>query len=213
MTNEGVSSSAGGLVGFNNGSITSSYATGSVTNEGVSSSAGGLVGSNNGSITSSYATGSVTNEGVSSSAGGLVGSNNGSITSSYATGSVTNEGVSSSAGGLVGSNTGSITASYWDTQTSGRSQSDGGVGKTTRELQSPTSNVGIYTTWDPAVWDFRTATQYPRLRQRSDWPDGPADLVVAPPHRKRQNPHCGSIVHADHYGPQHVETTPRQYPC
>ncbi len=92
---------AGGLVGGNGGSITNSYATGSVSGD----TAGGLVGGNGGSITNSYATGSVSGD----TAGGLVGQNNfGSIRNSYATGSVSG----GSAGGLVGVNSGSIANSY-----------------------------------------------------------------------------------------------------
>ena len=99
----------GGLVGFNFGDITSSYATGSV--DGDNSHVGGLVGSNGGSgaITSSYATGSV--DSVNSYVGGLVGRHDGSITSSYATGTVVGN---NNVGGLVGGNLSdsSITSSY-----------------------------------------------------------------------------------------------------
>ena len=151
----------GGLVGYNDdGAITGSYATGSVTG---SSWVGGLVGRNDDStITSSYATGSVTGSGH---VGGLVGYNDGgAITGSYATGSVTG---SSRVGGLVGSSGGSISASYWDTQTTGQTSSGGSedsAGKTTGELQTPTSASGIYATWDPDVWDFGTSSQYPVLK-------------------------------------------------
>ena len=151
----------GGLVGYNDdGAITGSYATGSVTG---SSWVGGLVGRNDDStITSSYATGSVTGSGH---VGGLVGYNDGgAITGSYATGSVTG---SSRVGGLVGSSGGSISASYWDTQTTGQTSSGGSedsAGKTTAELQTPTSASGIYATWDPDVWDFGTSSQYPALK-------------------------------------------------
>ena len=110
----------GGLVGVNSGSITSSYATGSVTgvrpsNIGYSICSlahyvGGFVSLNYGSITSSYATVSV--EG-SNYVGGLASFNSGSITSSYATGSVRG-GWAAYVGGLVGENgSGStITNSY-----------------------------------------------------------------------------------------------------
>ena len=56
------------------------------------------------------------------------------------------------------------TNSYWDTQTSGQSSSDGGAGKTTRELRSPTANTGIYGTWPPGWRDFGTSRQYPVLK-------------------------------------------------
>ena len=97
--------------------------------------------------------------------GGLVGwSYNAAITNSYATGSVS--GGDGSAGGLVGSQGGNsaTTASYWDTQTSRLTTSAGGIGKTTAELQSPTSNSGIYRTWDATVWDFGDQDEYPTLR-------------------------------------------------
>ena len=100
---------AGGLIGYNaNGTITASYATGSVSGE----LAGELVGSNHGIILSSYATGKISS--ISGSgfdiAGGLAGSNSGTITSSYATGSVSSE--AREAGGLVGNNGGYIASSY-----------------------------------------------------------------------------------------------------
>ena len=67
----------GGLVGENEGNITSSYSTGTVSGN---MRVGGLVGHNSeGSITSSYSTGSVSGD---DHVGGLVGYNNGSITSS-----------------------------------------------------------------------------------------------------------------------------------
>ena len=154
----------GGLVGDNAGTITASYATGQVsgTSDVIAHvGTGGLVGNNAGTITASYATGTVSAE---YSVGGLVGYNPGAITASYATGRVSG---GDSIGGLVGSNFGSggtATASYWDTQTSGLSSSAGGEGKMTSELQSPTSNTGIYATWDDDVWDFGTSSQYPALK-------------------------------------------------
>ena len=157
---------AGALAGFSEGTITASYVTGSVSASGDYSTAGGLVASHwpGGSITASYVTGSVSASGDYSTAGGLVGSNysGGGIATSYATSSVSG---SNTVGGLVGVNHGTITSSYWDIQTSGLSISDGGEGKTTRELQSPIDNTGIYANWNPSVWDFGTGSQYPRLKR------------------------------------------------
>jgi len=98
---------AGGLVGTNDGSITSSWANGSVT-AGANAEAGGLVGSNaiGASISNSWASGGVTADagtGFFSFAGGLVGFNDGSVASSWATGNVS-VGAGSFAGGLVGFN-------------------------------------------------------------------------------------------------------------
>ena len=68
----------GGLVGLNDGSITSCFCTGSVS--GGDYYVGGLVGENDGSITSSYSTSSVYGQ---DGIGGLVGYNDGSVTSSF----------------------------------------------------------------------------------------------------------------------------------
>ena len=86
--------SVGGLAGYNNGSISNAYVTGSVA---AFQWVGGLVGNNNGSISNVYATGSV--NGSAMVVGGLVGNNYGSISNAYATGSVNGSSVT---GGLVG---------------------------------------------------------------------------------------------------------------
>jgi len=98
---------AGGLVGANEGTITGSYATGTVNGAG---SVGGLVGSNNSSATSyvanSYATGAVTG---TYNTGGLTGFQGGAISNSYATGNVRG---THNVGGLSGYLVGTITASH-----------------------------------------------------------------------------------------------------
>ena len=87
-------SRVGGLVGSNRGTISQSYATGSVTSN--NNSVGGLVGGNSGTISQSYATGDVSG---SDRVGGLVGSSNRTISQCYATGSVSS--TTNSVGGLV----------------------------------------------------------------------------------------------------------------
>ena len=137
----------GGLVGLNKGEITGCYAAGAVTG---GSSVGGLVGWNYkewnyiGTINNCYATGSVSG---SDRIGGLVGWNYFSIiTACYATGAVTG---SSSVGGLVGyrHHPDSVTTSFWDIQTSGRTTSAGGTGKTTAQMKTRS-------TFTSAGWDF-----------------------------------------------------------
>ncbi|MDP3586946.1 MAG: filamentous hemagglutinin N-terminal domain-containing protein, partial [Sulfuricurvum sp.] len=157
----------GGLVGYNTGLITDSYATGSVT--GVSAIyVGGLAGRNAGSITDSYATASVSNSGSSFYTGGLAGSNSGSITDSYAIGSVSG---SSAVGGLVGSNSGgSITNSFWDMQTSGKSTSAGGTGKTTAEMQTLSTYVGWTITGSDGT--------YPTFSANGGWHMGAEDIAL-----------------------------------
>ena len=179
---------AGGLVGRNDSgaTIAASYARGSVTsNRGTdttgtilnSAYAGGLVSSNDGTIIASYASGSVTGVGRNVDAGGLVGTMTlATVTASFSTGSVTATitGGTETTGGLIGSAppSATITDSYWDTQTSGVTETGYGTGKTTSELQTPTSETGIYVNWDVNVdgvtgdddpWDFGTAGQYPVL--------------------------------------------------
>ena len=113
-TNNIYSFFVGGLAGYNGGSITSSWASGSVTGfEYI----GGLVGLNyvGATITGSNASGAVTAPfiaGEFSNTGGLVGENDGSINTSHATGNVngplTGDGYAMSRlifGGSVGNNT------------------------------------------------------------------------------------------------------------
>ena len=163
MGNVSGGDSVGGLVGWTNGGpITTSYAMGNVSG---GDSVGGLVGwTNGGPITASYAAGAVSGSG--DDIGGLVGrSENVSVTASYAVGRVSTSGDTLYIGGLVGyDESGEITASYWDTQATGQAGSYGGVGKTTAELQSPTTNSGIYANWNAEWWDFGTSRQYPALK-------------------------------------------------
>jgi filamentous hemagglutinin family protein len=105
-----VTGGGGDLVATNTGTISDSYATGSVSGGG---SDGGLVGNNGGTIVDSYASGAVTMGASGLYAGGLVGYNGGTITNSYATGAVTAGNYSNDVGGLVGENIrGEISNSY-----------------------------------------------------------------------------------------------------
>lgn len=142
----GTDSYVGGLVGINTvdgtagttGTITTSFATGTVTaGSGATATAGGLVGANAGGIANAYATGNVSGGNTS---GGLVGVNSGTVASSYASGTVPSS--ASLYGGLIGNNSGTVTASFWNTTTSGTSLgvgigSSGGVtGLTTAQMSS-----------------------------------------------------------------------------
>ena len=113
----------GGLMGQNNGIITSSYATGTVMGADY---VGGLVGGTIGTVTSSYATATV--EG-SYWVGGLIGIIvSGDLISSYAAGAVI--GVNN-VGGLVGESAiGSITATYATGDVVGDSYVGGLMGRT-----------------------------------------------------------------------------------
>ena len=109
-----VVNNAGGLLGYNLGAVTDSYATGAVQATGNATGgtvdyAGGLAGQSEGAVTRSYATGTVM---ADDQGGGLFGAMAGGVrvTASYATGAVTVSGAEGRAGGLVGHLTGANTA-------------------------------------------------------------------------------------------------------
>jgi hypothetical protein len=149
----------GGLVGYNEGTVTNCYSTGSISGGSgewiVTAGTGGLMGTNDGRVSHCYSTAMVS--GVLK-IGGLVGLNGGTLVHCYSTGRV--RGGGGLMGGLVGSyritppsgtQTGLVTASFWDTQTSGQATSAGGTGKTTTEMQTAT-------TFLDAGWDFAGET-------------------------------------------------------
>ncbi len=165
------------LARTNNGTIVGCYVTGKVTG---GEYVGSLVARLERVVQSSYSTAQVSG---TDKVGGLVGHINLAsprIYNSYSTGRVVRtSGTSTAIGGLVGALGGSATAantvnSYWDTSTSGCvaggsdgcTRSFGGVGKTTRELQTVTDFSGIYANWNTQpgnAWTFGSNMQYPML--------------------------------------------------
>jgi len=162
----------GGLVGWNEGTVSSSNSSGSVTGD---MHVGGLVGRNEGgAVSDSHSAGSVKG---SYAVGGLVGMDEygGAVGNSYSTGDVTGDG---NVGGLVGMNDYgcSVSNSFWDTQASGQATSDGGTGKNTTEMK----NIATFSVagWsiiavalnetDPAyIWNIVNNTTYPFLSWES----------------------------------------------
>ena len=142
----------GGLIGYSDAfsQISNCFSTGTIT--GSCREVGGLVGSNYGSISNCYSTVNVNVTGRW--VGGLIGTN---ITASanveycYSTGYVNG---SSDIGGLIGTNTGNVTNSFWDTQTSGKSNSHGGTGKTTLEMKTLATFTNTSTNGLTVAWDF-----------------------------------------------------------
>ncbi len=158
----------GGLVGIHSGSIATSYSAGRVS---ATNSVGGLVGYGNaGTVTQCYSTSAVT--GTSLGVGGLVGYNGATaVTECYSAGAVSG----GAPGGLMGINHGEVAGCFWDTQTSGRTTSAGGTGKTTAEMQ--TSNTFLEAGWDLVgetangeedIWRILEGQDYPCL-----WWEGP----------------------------------------
>jgi hypothetical protein len=178
----------GGLVGYNDGSITMSYSSGMVSGDWR---VGGLAGYNDGSITMSYSSGMVTggwfvgglvgrnddrgsiaasyNAGTVSGwcdVGGLVSLNSGNIATSYNTGVVTGNCLD---GGLVSRNNGSITSSFYNIETSQNTMYSY-YGETTANMQ--TASTFLDAGWDfvdetengtDDIWWIDEGVDYPRL--------------------------------------------------
>jgi hypothetical protein len=127
LENFAVSGSAdevGGLVGWNDGSISDCYSTGTVSVSDYFGEVGGLVGANDGSISNCCSTGAVSGSWF---VGGLVGASYGGIISNcYSTGTVSGY---SDVGGLVGFNYGSINNCYSTGAVSGSELVGGLVGE------------------------------------------------------------------------------------
>ena len=180
----------GALVGPNFGKVAACYVVGGTVtgvHPSFGGSAGGLAGSNGGTIVASYANVTVRVGGSFSVAGGLVYNNSGKVIASYSSSLFAG---GENAGGLVGVhsrlNPGEIENSYFD---GNRSTWGNGLGvlattrKTSRDLRTPTTAVGIYAGWDQlnvddttgtvmgvrtlnddAPWDFGSGFDYPVLR-------------------------------------------------
>ncbi|MCT7604754.1 YDG domain-containing protein, partial [Aliarcobacter butzleri] len=161
----------GGLIGNNYGTISNSYASGTVS--GTSSYVGGLVGDNYaGAISNSYATGTVSGD---SYVGGLVGSNGGTISNSYSTGTISGN---NNVGGLSGYNALTISNSFYDkTKYTGdgvgnNSTHSGVTGKTTQEM----SYGGTFKT---AGWDIVADSSVTSLTPVIKWDSGNNKYVWA----------------------------------
>ena len=194
----------GGLVGGNWLSIATSYSTGIVN--GTGGAIGGLVGYNRsyGDITYCYASCSISVGHNSNRIGGLVGDNFGEITQCFASGSIVSEGNSTELGGLVGDNFQAdyfISSCFWDIETSGLSESDGGTGLTTAQMQDP--NIFADADWDfvhesdgpsdiwaqsadgehPILWWQLPESQLPALPSFSGGMGGAGDpYLISTPH-------------------------------
>jgi len=151
----------GGLIGASKGYgavVSSCCSLANVKTTGINRS-GGLIGFQLGGsiITDCYAAGDVTGK---RKVGGLIGDNThgedgGYIIRCYSTGKINGSG-----GGLVGHNyMGAKTYdSYWDTETSKKSSSSGGAGKTTDQMTQQATFIG----WDfDEIWTIDEGQSYP----------------------------------------------------
>jgi hypothetical protein len=157
----------GGLVGYSDyGIIGNCSNTAAVSGyDDVGGIAGYAKGSS--SLFDSYSTGSVT---ASDTAGGLVGELYSStrVARCYSTGPVSGY----NAGGLVGTG-GKCIRCFWDINTSGRTNSAGGVGLPTADLKQIHTFIG----WGcPQIWVLNTGVDYPRLSRQNT----PGNLLPIP---------------------------------
>jgi hypothetical protein len=157
----------GGFIGKldQNASIRRSFAKGDVWG---TENVGGFIGyaglgkySYSGKIYDSYSRGDVTGDDNVGTFGGYF--DFGSITDSYATGTLTRK---TSGGGLIGAyNQASVSNSFWNSDNTGKIDSDKGEGLTTAEMKNENTFKGRG--WDFAdIWDIDGATNdgYPFLR-------------------------------------------------
>jgi len=155
----------GGLVGLNSGDISSCYSTNTVS--GVWEEIGGLVGRNEeGEIWNCYSKGDISGF---ADVGGFLGRNyEGFVSNCYSTGSAS---AVHNTGGLVASDRGgTVINCFWDVNSSGLDTSDGGIGKTTSEMQTSSTFAG----WSCAgVWTIDEGIDYPHLI----WENKPGEML------------------------------------
>jgi hypothetical protein len=142
----------GGLIGTCGGTISRCYASGDISSTNQARYVGGLCGMGGGSISNCYATGDITltNEPYSQIGGFCGGTYGGDILDCYSIGTLNIGASLYRVGGFLGEQPyGSDLADecFWDTQTSGLTNSAGGTGKTTAEMQAES-------TFTAAGWDF-----------------------------------------------------------
>ena len=101
--------------------------------------------------------------------GGFIGySENCVVQKNYSTGAVTG---TTNAGGFIGSiSAGFYNFNYWNTQTSGKTTSATGTGKTTAEMKQQATFVGFNFNPGDNLWNINAGSTYPYLRQNTQMP-------------------------------------------
>lgn len=152
----------GGLIGgVYDSYIIKTFATGDVVADG--GYIGGLIGFiSHGSLTNSYATGSVKST-QGGDTGGLVGYLlNSPIKNTYATGLVTGGNNIGGLVGYAQIYDIPVIASYWDTETSGQATSPVGEDRTTAQMKLLDTSEPIYVDWNERIWSIQEGS-YPTL--------------------------------------------------
>ena len=208
---------AGALAGFATAAarVTGAWSTGAVSGD---TSAGGLVGrmQTGARIAASYSTAAVEcRNSAAGYAGGLAGGDGGTATvsTSWSAGAVT--GACPDKAGLVGGPV-AATASWWDAAASGipdDADLDSPEGRSTSDLQTPTSYVDLYANWNVDLdgdyeaddpWHFGSPRQYPSLKWHgfdpsqqfavSEEPDEPAEASSVPTEVRAETTEQGLLV-------------------
>jgi hypothetical protein len=149
----------GGLIGESyNGDplITKCYSTANVSGNSL---VGGFIGFLRiSTVTNSYSTGSVSTSGAAYSVAGFGTTEMATITNCYSKGLVTG----TNASGFVHDyDYGTVNNSYWDINTSGKSTSSLGTGKTTTQMKQQAT----FTDWNfSTIWAIDEGTSYPYLQ-------------------------------------------------
>ena len=159
----GAGGNAGGLVGWNQGTVSQSYATGNVSIPASMWTVGGLVSWNDsGTISDSYSTGRVTGD---NNVGGLVGSGSGTITNTYTTSLVVaaSSSFGTHAGSFIGWSYGATISEGFFNSDLSNMPSNGGLTKTTADMSTNASTSGTFDAYNPAIWSIVDGS-YPTLK-------------------------------------------------
>ncbi|MDD2332106.1 MAG: FlgD immunoglobulin-like domain containing protein, partial [Candidatus Cloacimonetes bacterium] len=177
----------GGLCGQNNGS----FFTGSFSRANVFgvNSIGGFLGTSsstfNPALVNCFASGNVSNTTTGSLIGGLIGAVfSGPVQNCYSIGAVNGIGTSVTLwGGLIGNSLIAISNSYYNTETSGRTDSNRGLPRTTDEMTFPHA-VNTYIGWNfDTIWAPDLAGMnggYPYLRSFVNTVEAGEVTVIVP---------------------------------
>ncbi len=161
----------GGLIGMNlGGRIERCSSDASIVAFDHNNYAGGLIGLSFGSVSDSYAVGSLSLGYDRSYSGGLIGHNYGWVGRCYAACAIDRQSGNSSCGGLVGANSYLVQNSFWDMDRSGFDSSAGGMGLSTVDMMLLSNYTAVGWDFEPvsidgtpAVWWIQEGFDYPKL--------------------------------------------------
>jgi hypothetical protein len=169
--------------GGNDITISGCMASGTIT--AANGNVGGLLGyaNNSGSsttISNCYSWVSISAAGTL--AGFIANSNSMHFTNCYASGQINDTGDSNTAGFIYQASSANFTGVYWDSQTTGEATSDGGVGRTTAQMQQLATFSGwsISTVEDAGkVWYLDTGNNYPVFQWQAVFTPEPPTLTTS----------------------------------